>query len=390
MACPPAPRSLLLAVTDPVSLRLIEGLPAHLRDVGWEVTVVAGGESVAGVDEVVPMVRNPSPFFDLVALVRWVRLLRRRRQDVVIASTPKAGLLGMAASWLLRVDRRVYLLRGLRLETETGLRRAILLAMERLAAGFATDVLCVSHSLRDEYVRLSLGKPAKAVVLGSGSSNGVDTERFRPTSCTDRADGRTSFGLDQGVPVVGYIGRITPAKGLDTLVEAAVIANRTALFQLLLVGRSEKDGYASQLVQKLQAAEVPHRVNDHVSDVGSAYAAMDVFCLPSLREGFPNVVLEAAACGLPVITTTATGCRDAVIPGRTGWLVREGDSDQLALAICSAVKDLDQCRVLGSLGREWVTQEFARARVWSLLDNYLAGPTRLSGQELTLRRGLHK
>ncbi|WP_372727429.1 glycosyltransferase family 4 protein [Nocardioides sp.] len=349
----------------------MRGLPAFLEGRGWDVTVVAGGPGEGQPVHVLPMVRRPAPLADLTALARWVRLIRRSRPAVVVAGTPKAGLLGMVAARLSGVERRVYLLRGLRLETARGPLRWLLVAMERLAAWCATEVVCVSPSLRDAFVGLRLGDPRKALVLGAGSSNGVDTERFRPATSAERQASRAHLGIDQSVSVVGFIGRLTPDKGLDTLVAAAGLARREVDFHLLLIGREEEAGYRDRLAEHLAEAGVEHSFVDEMPDIERGYAAMDVFCLPSRREGFPNVSLEAAACQLPVISTDATGSRDAVRSGVSGLLVPMDDPPVLAQAITRALADPAGSRAMGAAGRAWMLEEFDRPLVWARLDDFL-------------------
>ena len=139
------------------------------------------------------MRRGIAPLADLVALLRLWRLIGRRRPDLVEFSTPKAGLLGTVAAWLRGVPRRVYMLRGLKLETSTGFKRRILLAAERLAARCAHVVLCNSESLRSEALALGLAPAGKLSLLGEGSSNGVDIERFSPGP----SDVRERLGIPQ-------------------------------------------------------------------------------------------------------------------------------------------------------------------------------------------------
>ncbi|MCW8141068.1 MAG: glycosyltransferase, partial [Planctomycetota bacterium] len=211
-------------VTHAVTARtLLRGQLAWLRGRGHEVSVVTSPgpalDDVArtqGVEAVgVPMSREIEPLADLVSLVRLVRALRRLRPDVLNASTPKAGLLGTIAGAIARVPVRVYLLRGLRLETATGWRARTLALTERVACALAHEVVCVSHSLRRRAVEEGLVDPARARVLGAGSSNGVDGERFAPRP--PDAALRARLGLPDGAPVVGFVGRLTRDKGVEDL-----------------------------------------------------------------------------------------------------------------------------------------------------------------------------
>ncbi|WP_285115793.1 glycosyltransferase family 4 protein [Leifsonia sp. fls2-241-R2A-40a] len=370
---------IVLGVTVDLSLRLMTGFPAFLVSRGWDVHVVcspgAGLDALASVAGVtvhpLPMRRDPAPFADLRSLFAWIRLLRRLRPDVVSAGTPKAGLLGMLAARLTRVRSRVYLLRGLRLETAGGLGRRILAALERLSIGSSTVTVAVSRSLAARTAELRLGKPDRLVVLGDGSSNGVDLEaieRALPAG-GEQAALRDSLGLD-GRPVVGFVGRLTVDKGVAVLAEALrSLRAQAAELQLLVVGAIEAGGDASILdVDGLTIART-----GFVADPERYYALMDVLCLPTFREGFPNVVLEAAAAGVPTVTTDATGAVDSVVDEETGLIVPVRDAAALAAALSRMVSDAPLRSRLGDAARERARTRFARSTVWAAQEEFYRG-----------------
>lgn len=366
---------IVIAVTDPKSLRLLTGLPRLLSDTGWDVHLVLGSPADAPPGctvHVVPMTRTPSPWADLRSLVRWVRLLRRLRPGLVLAGTPKAGLLCTVAAAAVRVPERIYHLRGLRLETAAGAAGSLYTWLEKLAMRASTHVLAVSPSLVSKCIELGLAPRAKLDVLGAGSSNGVDLEVYAPPSAEQRAAARDALDVPTDRPVVLYVGRMTPDKGLDNLAEAARFLSDGPEYSVVLVGDDERPGYAADIEQRLTATGVPTMHVAGVSEPLPYYHAADVLCLPSLREGFPNVVLEAAACGLPVVTTDATGCRDAVQPEVTGWLSVAGDPVSLSEALLGALEDGGRRAGFGSAGRRWVESEFSRATVQTNIVHYLA------------------
>ena len=225
------PPKLVYVVTVPITARsLLRGQLAHLRRYGFVVTVVTSPgpqlDEVAAREQVtvvgVPMEREISPVRDAVALGRLYRILRAQRPDIVNASTPKAGLLGSIAALLSGVPVRIYVLRGLRLETTRGLKRRILMAAEWLAARCSQWVVCDSHSLRQRYAALGLAPSAKLCVLGEGTGNGVDTGRFRanPSLLQEAARLRDQLHIPPGARVIGFVGRFTRDKGIADLVEA--------------------------------------------------------------------------------------------------------------------------------------------------------------------------
>ncbi|SPE19210.1 Glycosyl transferase group 1 [Candidatus Sulfotelmatomonas gaucii] len=316
----------------------------------------------------IPMRRAISPFADMVALLRLWRLLGDRKPDLVEFSTPKAGLLGMLAAKLHGVPRRVYMLRGLKLETCTGLKRHILVWAERLAAACAHVVLCNSESLRAEAAALRLAPVNKLHLLGEGSSHGVDSERFSPGLSQVRAQMR----IAQEASVVGFVGRLTRDKGLPELVTAFdLILRAEPSAHLLLVGwfDASEDTLGSNLRARIQSHPRMH-CTGMVRDTAPYYRAMDVLVLPTWREGFPNVVLEAAATGIPVVTTVCTGARDSVVPEVTGLLIQPGHSEAICEAVLKIVRNPQRSRCMGQAARAWVLEHYPEKLVVNFAADY--------------------
>jgi glycosyltransferase involved in cell wall biosynthesis len=316
----------------------------------------------------VPMHRSIAPLADLLALVRLWRILGSYRPDLVEFSTPKAGLLGMIAAKLRGVPRRVYMLRGLKLERSRGLKRWILLTAERVACACAHVVLCNSKSLRAEALALRLAPAGKLLVLGEGSSNGVDVERFSPGP----SDVREKFSIPPEAPVVGFVGRLTRDKGLPELIEAfdrILVAMPAA--HLLLVGWFDAAEDALDAESRTRILNHPHiHCTGFVSDAAPYYRAMDVMVLPTWREGFPNAVLEASATGIPVVTTESTGARDAVIPEVTGLLIPPGYPEAIYESVMKLLRDPERRFHMGRVGRAWVVEHYSEEQVLTLTANY--------------------
>jgi glycosyltransferase involved in cell wall biosynthesis len=356
---------------------LLEGQPKFLREAGFAVSIVSSPGTRFAVNEgehlskfAVPMVREIGGFSDLVSLLRLWRLIRRHKPTITNVSTPKAGLLGGIASWLNRVPCRVYSLWGLRCETAKGPKRRLLILAERIACRCAHRVICVSESLRERVVALGIVDRHRTVVLASGSSHGVDPDRFAPTAghVSQGATLRNHLGIPAVSPVIGFVGRLTRDKGLPELIEAYQHLRRThPTLHLLLVGGFEDGDPVPDNVREVIQRDSQIIHTGIVSDTVPYYHAIDILALPTHREGFPNVVLEAHAAGKPVVATRATGAVDAIIDGVTGVLVPVGDSQKLADSMGMLLRDKDLATAMGHRGRERVEREFRQERIWAAI-----------------------
>lgn len=363
---------ILVGVTSAQTCILLPARSRALRDAGFRVSIVSGpGELSAGAKRVsgvmahvVPMARGIELFADFIAFCRIWQLIRRLRPDIVEFSTPKAGLLGNIAAWIRRVPVRVYFLRGLRLETATGLMRIVLLWSEKIAAACAHVVVANSRSLGNRAHELGISNGNKTMILGEGSSNGVDAVRFSPGSSSVRDE----LAIPAKAQVIGFVGRLTTDKGVPELLEAFVkVLRHRRECCLLLVGwfDAAADALGRGLRERIEGH--PQIVcTGYVADAAPYYRAMDLMVLPSWREGFPNVVLEAAASGVPVIATTCTGSCDAVVPEVTGVLVAPGNPDAIAEAALRLLGD-DQLRGrMAGAARKWAVEHFDEQHVLAM------------------------
>ena len=310
--------------------------------------------------------REIDPLRDLVSMWRLFLVMRRVRPEIVNFGNPKTGLIGGLVSWLLGVPVRIYTLHGLRLETATGTKRRILRLTERLTMFCAHRVVAVSPSLRDRTLELGLVPAAKLVTLNHGSVNGV-----RPLQADhDQVERlRLELGLPVGAVVFGFVGRFTRDKGIRELVEAFVRLQKVhSSATLLLVGDFE-EGDPVDAQTRRQIQEAPGILwPGYTSDVTPYYGLMDVLVLPTYREGFPTVALEGASMGLPLITTDATGARDAVQDGVTGIQLEVGDVPGLHAAMERLLIDPGLRRQYGKNARVRVVREFSQGEIWQAWD----------------------
>ena len=318
----------------------------------------------------VSMPRRVTPGRDLLAIWRMFRLLRNLRPQIVHAHTPKAGLVGMIAGWLARVPVRIYDLWGLPFTTAVGSRRLALLWSERVACALAHRVMCVSHSLREVALDAELCPADKIIVLLSGSGHGVDADHtFNPRRIADARDAmRDRLGIPRDAVVLGFVGRLVRDKGLVELASAwEVLRNSHPSLHLLVVGRFEPQDPVPPNVETALTNDPRVTLVGWVTDTAPLYAAMNLVALPTYREGFPNVPLEAAAMSLPVVATRIPGCIDAVQDGVTGTLVPARDATALEAAIATYVKDPARRHSHGEAGRQRVLRDFRREPLWEAL-----------------------
>jgi glycosyltransferase involved in cell wall biosynthesis len=366
----------LYAVTDPLTaLSFLRGQLGFLAAHGFEVHLAcartrelnefAAREGVTVHD--VPLSRAWWARGDLGSLLRAIRVLRSVRPDVLNYSTPKAAMVWAIASWFSRPNLVLYLLRGLRLEGQRPwtLGFGLLWLAELLSTSSAHRTVCVSHSLRDKALSLRLVRKTKSLVFGRGSSNGVNITRFRPPTGEDREAARATYGLDQDRFVVGYIGRMNRDKGVPELLDAVESAVASACeLQCLLVGTLEPGFDLDDQLRRRTVAQGRTRWFPSTRAVEQAYAALDVFVLPSHREGMSNALLEAQAMAISCVTTTATGCRDAVLPDKTALVVPVDDSRSLTNALLWLAHDPGRRHVMGQAARAHVVEHYKPEDLW--------------------------
>ena len=375
------PIRLIHVMTVPDSLPFLRGQAGYMRAHGIETQVISSpgaGLAQFGADEqvstaAVPMPRRITPLADCRSVLQLARELRRRRPSIVHAHTPKGGLLGMIAACIARVPVRIYHISGLPFVTAGGPRRFLLRATERVSCALAHRVLCVSRSVRDAAVAERVCAPDKIAVLLGGSINGVDAaERFNPARHAGAREAiRAHLGIPQDALVIGFVGRLVRDKGVAELARMfQLLREEMPQLHLLLVGGFEPQDPVDPRIRQ-QLAEDPR-----VHEVGfnwntpPYYAAIDVLALPTWREGFGVVLIEAAAMALPVVATRIPGCVDAVEDDVTGVLVPPRDAQALAAAVRAYLADPVLAGSHGAAGRTRVLRDFQQEMMWAALHDF--------------------
>lgn len=375
----PRPIKLCVVATADITIQnLCRGRLEYLVEHGYDVTVVCGPTNMAdqirarGLKLFTPVLtRAISPFTDLRCLMQLRRFFCREQFHIIEISTPKAALLGAIAARLAIGSKLVHLLRGLAYQRQSFLSALLMRWSQRIPSILADSVIAVSPSLRERAIADRVVESERTVVLGSGSSNGVDTARFSPRLRERRAELRAQLRIPMDAVVAGFVGRMTADKGIAELIPAFLGARmKHPNLHLLIVGDYEhRDKPAPRIVDLIERD--PHIVRTGwQSDTAAYYGAMDFLVLPSRREGFANVLLEAQSAGLPVIATDIEGCRDAVRPNETGLLVPLDSTDALQAGLEKLTGDAALRQHMGDAGRAWVIEHFDQQRVWELYDEH--------------------
>ena len=317
-----------------------------------------------------PIVRNISVLRDLRAFLFLVVLFSRRRFDAIHSVTPKAGLLAALSGAIARIPVRIHTFTGQVWATRSGLAKLMLKTADKSLARMATHVLVDSPSQRDFLVRGGVVSAKKSRVLANGSICGVDTFRFHPDSEL-RKRIRQLEGIPEDGVVFLYVGRLKVDKGVLDLAQAfARLGMDCGEAWLLIVGPDEEslrpriEGICSSVASRLRFVGFATAPQEYM-------AAADVLCLPSYREGFGNVIIEAASVGIPAVASNIYGITDAIEASVTGLLHAAGDMVDLQSKMKQMMDDQESRTRMGANARLRASRSFAKELVTSaLLDFY--------------------
>jgi len=360
--------SLCILTTVSLSIKsFYQGQLDAFNKAGFETTVICAddgelGDVLPAETDFVPVnfSRVLSPIRDIKTLWGLYRLFAHKRFDIIQYSTPKASLLGAIAAFAARAPVRIYILWGLYYMGQSGLKRFMFKTFERIICLLSTNIVPIAREMIDFVEAEGLTKSSKCAVMYNGSACGIDLQQFDPEKWRDsRNELRNNLNIPEYATVIGTVARLTGDKGINELVEAfGMLCDEVSLLYLLLVGdQEEKD--------RLQtASERAIRNNLKIKAVGwqkdplPYYAAMDIFCLPTYREGFGKVNLEAQAMGLPVVSTNVIGPRESIENGVTGFLVEPRSSKVLIEPLKKLIQHVELRKQMGQNGRERIKQKF--------------------------------
>lgn len=360
-------------VTVPYAFVHILGVLREIKHEGHELHLIADHgdyepvlqEKVGARFIPIEIPREISLLKDLIALIRLYRLFKRERYDIVHSSTPKAGLLCAIAANLAGVKVRLHTFTGQRWETLHGPKRRLLIALDKLVGMLNTWNYADSPGQILRLQELGILARERSSCLGQGSYGGIDAIRFEKVA-GDREQERQRLGFRSDDFVIAFLGRLCVDKGIPELAEAIETLQRRGFkhVKLLLVGPLDEDLDAQT---KLRLAQPHVLLRGFQNRPESELVAADLFCLPSHREGFGTVVLEAAILGLATVGTKIPGLDDAIVDGTTGLLVQKQNPHELAQALERLVKDSAFRTQLGAAAKERARTEFSYGKLARLL-----------------------
>jgi glycosyltransferase involved in cell wall biosynthesis len=374
-------KKLIRITTVPISLKiLLRGQLSFMSEYFEVVGVTSPGKEIKEVEDneqirVVPisMSRKITPIQDLKSLWKIYWLLKKEKPDIVHTHTPKAGVIGMMAARLANIPIRLHTVAGLPLMEAMGTKRKILDWVEKITYSYATKIYPNSKGLHDFIVSQKFTATSKLKIIGSGSSNGVDTSFFSKENISDEDKTKLKNELKIHVEdfVFIFVGRLVKDKGINELITAfSKIQIKNS--KLLLVGPLEEDldPLLPEITNEIQQNKNIISVGFQ-HDVRPYFAISHALVFPSYREGFPNVVMQAGAMGLPSIVSDINGCNEIIVDGENGHIIPVKNVESLQKAMESFLENKNYISRLKNNARPMIQNRYEQSVVWNaLLEEY--------------------
>ena len=361
-----------IAIVSAVPETILAFMTKHLQALALEYSIYAICSNASNIplERLIPSVaylnmpieRKTSPFKDLISLFKLILLFRSHQFILVQSITPKAGLLSMLAAWICRVPIRVHVFTGQVWVTRKGFSRWYLKSFDRLIAFLATSLLADSPSQKQFLVDEGIANARDIQVLADGSVCGVDDLKFKPNA-EAKKEIRAQLSIPEEATVALFIGRLKRDKGVLDLASAfgGLDSSFNSLY-LVFVGPDE-DELREQILHLVSLGRNQVRFVGHVNNPEDFIAAADFLCLPSYREGFGLVTIEAAAVGIPTLASRIYGITDAIIDGVTGLLHEPGDLAGIAEGL-RTMATIPEGRIsMGDAARKRALELFPTSRV---------------------------
>lgn len=373
---------ILRTTTIPSSLKtLLKGQHRFMSQYGFDVIGVSSlGKELSDVkkEEGIPvmaleMTRTIAPFKDLKSLWEFYRLCKKEKPIMVHSHTPKAGIVGMLGAKLAGVPIRLHTVAGLPLMEANGAKRKVLDLVEKLTYSSATNVYPNSKGLYDFILENNYTTGEKLKVIANGSSNGIDTEYFSRNRISNDILEKLKEELDIKSDdfVFVFVGRLVGDKGINEMVKAFKILEsdeKKTNKKLLLVGsfETELDPLYDETLKEIETN--PNIISvGFQSDVRPYFAISNALVFPSYREGFPNVVMQAGAMGLPSIVSNINGCNEIIVEGENGTIIPVKNVEAIQISMKKFVDDKAYFESLQSNVRIMIETRYEQQVVWNAL-----------------------
>lgn len=376
-------KKLIRITTVPLSLdKILDGQLSFMND-HYEVIAVSSekdylmrcAENEGVRYKHIEMTRKITPFKDFVSLINLVAFLRKEKPLIIHSHTPKAGILAMMAARIAKVPIRLHTVGGLPLMETTGNKKKVLEAVEKMTYSLSTFVFTNSSGLYNHILENNYIPKNKLKVIGNGSSNGVDTTYFSSdkVSESDQMVLKSTLGIFKTDFTFVFVGRIVGDKGINELVAAFdKISHYRKGIKLILVGEQESDldPLSKNTLETLATNKYIIEVGFQ-RDIRPFLALSNALVFPSYREGFPNVVMQAGAMGLPTIASNINGCNEIITDGKNGILIPKKDTTAIEVALLRLADDQVLYENLKSNARNMIVSRFERKVVCeTILDEY--------------------
>lgn len=372
---------LIRITTVPLSLeKLLEGQLSYMKQYYNVIAVSADEERLKGIGEkeeistfCVELTRQITPWKDLKALCKLYLFFRREKPFIVHTHTPKAGTIGMLAAKWAGVPNRLHTVAGLPLLEINGKKRKLLNFVEEITYAAAKRVYPNSFGLKDIILKEGFCKPDKLKVIANGSSNGINTQYFSTDHFSNdhKRNLRASLKITPNDFVFTFIGRIVSDKGINELALAfQQLYEKNNNIKLLLVGPKETE--LDPLTPETETLITTHPgviQTGYQADVRPYLVISNVLAFPSYREGFPNVVMQAGAMGLPAIVTDINGCNEIIIEGENGVIIPPKNSEALQKAMRLLAENRDLTQSLAEKARPLIVSRYEQKAVWEAILN---------------------
>ncbi|NVK75254.1 MAG: glycosyltransferase family 4 protein [Oceanospirillaceae bacterium] len=364
----------MLVINNEFSAFHLRGAVRHFSQKGWDVLILSTpGPLVDKLAEeeggrVVPinLAREINPLADLKSLFQLLKILKREKPDVINVGSPKTGFLFALAKMVRPSLPVIFTLRGIRSDTLTGFKKQIVKATERLSCSKADEVIVISHSLKKHAVEVGILNSTKAHVLGSGSSNGVDTQSFvlNEQNIKLGQELRSKLNISVSQFVISTVGRVTKDKGIEEVFKAFMQLDDERLTWLVAGPSEDGDPIDDVILADMKSHPRIHLLGQ-LDPIQPVFAASDLHVLYSYREGFGNVVLQASAMSKPVVVADIPGLRDTTAHNETGMVIEGRNPSALAKAIHLYMSNPELCANHGNAGQKRVAEQFAQEVIWN-------------------------